>query len=213
MLRRASRSDRVVTRSARWTDIRLWFGLALIVTSMLAGAYVLSAGEDSMTVWRASTDLAIGDVPQLEPVSVRLDGSAVAYVRATSMPEGRMRVPVAEGALLPVAAVGAAESTTSRLITVAVDSLHSPVGLAPGDVVDVWATTNDTQNPMPPTLVLAQAHVQAVDRENVGVGGELPVVLDVDKDQTAPIIAASRGQISLVEVPLSAQLPVVQGRP
>jgi hypothetical protein len=54
-------------------------------------------------------------------------------------------------------------------------------------------------------LILAEAHVQAVDRENVGVGGEIPVVLEIDRDQTAPIIAASRGDISLVEVPFAAQ--------
>ncbi|MDO8732795.1 MAG: hypothetical protein Q7L55_09565 [Actinomycetota bacterium] len=205
MFRRGARSARSVKQVVRWTDLRLWLGLGLVIGSMFAGAFVLSSGEQSVTIWRAATDLAVGDVPQVEAISVRLDDSAAAYLPATSIPEGRMRVPVTAGALLPAAAVGAAEPTTGRLVTVPVDSLHSPVGLAPGDVVDVWATTDDTSNPAPPSLVLAQAHVQAVDRENIGVGGEVPVVLEVASNQAASIIAAARGQISLVEVPLPAQ--------
>ena len=206
MLNRGARATVRLKSGARWRDLRLWLGLGLVVCSMLAGAYVLSAGERSITVWRAATDLAVGDAPQVEAVWVQLEDSAAAYLPATSAPVGRMRVPVAAGALLPVAAVGAAQTSTGRLVTVPVDSMHAPVGLAPGDVVDVWATSDDMSNPAPPTLVLAQAHVQAVDRENVGVGGEIPVVLEVDRTQTAQIIAASRGLLSLVEVPLSAQL-------
>ena len=191
--------------AARWTDLRLWLGLCLIVGSMLAGAYLLSADEDSITVWRASADLAVGDLPQVEPVTVRLEDSASIYLSATTQPEGRMRVPVQAGALLPAAAVGAGDSAQSRLVTVAVDSLHTPVGLSPGDVVDVWATPQDSSNPAPPNLILAQAHVHDVDRDNVGVAGEVPVVLEVDREQSASIIGASRGRISLVEVPLAAQ--------
>lgn len=193
------------TSGARWTDLRLWLGLALMVGSMFAGAFVLSANEQSITVWRASADLAVGDVPQVEPVSVRLDDAASAYLRTSSAPQGRMRVPVQAGALLPAAAVGGEDSTNGRLVTVPVDALHAPVGLAAGDVVDVWATSDDREDRLPPTLVLASAHVQAVDRENAGVGGEIPVVLEVERDQAAPIIAASRGRIWLVKVPLSAQ--------
>ncbi len=197
---------------ARWTDLRLWLGLALILGSMFAGAFLLSAQEQSIAVWRASVDLAVGDVPQVEPVSVRLDDSASAYLTTSSRPQGRMRVPVQAGALLPAAAVGAADPSQDRLVTVAVDALHAPMDLTAGDVVDVWATSDDTAHPLPPTLVLAEAHVQAVDRENVGIGGEIPVVLAVDRLQTASIIAASGGHISLVEVPLSAQRTVASTR-
>ena len=190
---------------ARWTDLRLWLGLGLIVISMLAGAYLLSAGEQSITVWRASADLAVGDVPQVEPINLRLDDSASAYLAATTQPEGRMRVPVQAGALVPASAVGAAESPQGRLVTVAVDSLHMPVGLAAGDVVDVWSMPHDDENLAPPNLILAQGHVHAVDRDNVGVAGEVPVVLEVDEEQSASIIGASKGRITLVEVPLAAQ--------
>ena len=191
--------------SARWTDLRLWLGLALIVGSMLAGAYVLSADDQSVTVWRASSDLAVGDLPQVEPVTVRLGDASSAYLSATTQPQGRMRVPVQAGALVPAAALGAAESTQSRLVTVAVDALQAPVGLAAGDVVDVWATPDDKASSAAPSMILAQAHVQAVDRDSIGVGGEVPVVLDVDRTQSAAVIAASRGRVTLVEVPLAAQ--------
>ncbi|MDO9485041.1 MAG: hypothetical protein Q7K25_03160 [Actinomycetota bacterium] len=200
-----SRGVRASKRSARWTDMRLWLGLVLILGSMFAGAYLLSAGEQTITVWRAAANLAVGDAPVVEPISVRLDDSALAYIPASSPPLGRMRVPVAVGALLPAAAVGAGEPATGRLITVAVDSLHAPVGLDAGDVVDVWVTAGDANESSTPALILAQAHVQAVDRDNLGVGGEIPVVLAIDRERVAPIIAASSGKISLVEVPFAAQ--------
>ncbi len=201
------------SRRPRWSDLRLWLGLLLILGSMFAGAYLLSADEESVSVWRASADLAVGDVPQVEPVLVRLGAASTAYLATTDTPIGRMRVPVAAGALLPAAAVGAAEPAHSRLVTLPVDALHAPVGLASGDVVDVWVAPDESSHPATASLVLAEAHVHAVDRENAGVGGEIPVVLDVDRAQAGVLIAVSRGVVSLVKVPLSAQRPPVQVRP
>ncbi len=174
---------------------------------MFIGAFVMSTGAQTSTVWRATRDLPIGAVPQVEPVALALGDSASAYLPATEVPNGRMKQPVSAGALVPRNAVGAAVPSTSRLVTIPVDPMRAPVGLAAGDVVDVWASApkaNDGAPPLP-TQVLSNVLVADVDREASGMGGELPVVLDIADSQAATLIGATRADISLVLVPLASQ--------
>jgi Flp pilus assembly protein CpaB len=118
-----------------------------------------------------------------------------------------MKLPVVSCGLLPRNAVGAAVPSTSRLVTIPVDPLRVPVGLAAGDVVDVWASApkaNDGAPPIP-TQVLTNIRVADVDREASAMSGALPVVLDIAQSQTAQLIGATRADISLVLVPMPSQ--------
>ena len=192
-------------RRFRWRDLRLWLGLALIIVSMLIGARVLAGPDGSMTVWRASRDLAVGAVPVVEPVTVQLGGASSAYAPAGRPLAGRMLVAVPAGALIPAAAVGDPGSGRARHVTVPVDALHVPAALTAGDRVDVWATPSDGgRATAPPALVLSAVSVVSADRENVGVGGDLGVVLDVPVDAVGPLIAAMRaGVVDLTAVPIT----------
>jgi hypothetical protein len=191
----------------RLLDLRLWLGVALILVSMLVGAQVLSSGTQTVTVWRASRDLAVGAVPEVQPAVVALDGLESAYLPAVAPPAGRMRQEVAAGALVPATAVGAAVPATTRLVTVPVEPMHAPIGLAAGDIVDVWSTPEATSAAAPPnpTPVLSGIRVEQVDREADGLRGEVPVVLAVDAAQVAQVVAAARGTITLVLTPLPSQ--------
>jgi len=191
----------------KWRDTRIWLGLGFIVAAMFIGAFVMSSGKATSTVWRATRDLPVGAVPEVEPVSVALGDAAATYLPTSELPQGRMKLPVVSGGLLPRNAVGAAVPSTSRLVTIPVDPLRVPVGLAAGDVVDVWASapkTNDGAPPIP-TQVLSNIRVADVDREASSMGGDLPVVLDIDQSQTAQLIGATRADISLVLVPMPSQ--------
>ena len=191
----------------KWRDARIWLGLGFIVAAMFVGAFVMSSGKATSTVWRATRDLPIGAVPEVEPVSVALGDAASAYLPTSELPQGRMKLPVVSGGLLPRNAVGAAVPSTSRLVTIPVDPMRVPVGLAAGDVVDVWASApkiNDGVQLLP-TQVLTNIRVADVDREASAMGGELPVVLDIAQSQTAQLISATRADISLVLVPMSSQ--------
>ena len=53
--------------------------------------------------------------------------------------------------------------------------------------------------------MLSNVRVAEVDREASGMGGELPVVLDISDSQAAQLIGATRADISLVLVPLPSQ--------
>jgi len=195
------------SKRRRLRDLRVWLGLALIVGSMFLGAFVLSSGEHTSNVWRATRDLAVGAIPEVESAALALGESTSTYLPATQMPLGRMKYPVAMGGLIPVNAVGATLPSTTRLVTIPVDPMRAPVAIAAGDVVDVWVSAPKANDGVPPipTLVLSNIRVAEVDRELSGVGGELPVVLNVVDSQTAQLIGATRGELSLVLVPLNSQ--------
>ena len=195
------------SKRRRLRDLRIWLGLALILGSMFIGAFVLSSGEHTSNVWRATRDLAIGSFPQVETVALALGDTAANYLPATQIPQGRMRYPVAMGGLIPLNAVGALVPAAVRLVTIPVDPMRAPVAIAAGDVVDIWVSSPKTNDGVPPipTLVLSNIRVAEVDREFTGIGGELPVVLDVVTSQTAQLLGAMRGELSLVLVPLESQ--------
>lgn len=178
-----------------------------MVTAMIAGARLLSGGDDTTTVWRATRDLPAGSMPMAEPVQVSLGPASGNYLLASESLEGRMRYPVAVGALIPADATGAPSRQGIRLVTLPVDPQHAPVGLMAGDLVDVWATGIDGTKSItePPALILPAALVAEVDSENVGIGGEIAVVLEIPEDRADDLVLSTRTRvIDLVAVPMSA---------
>jgi len=178
-----------------------------MAVGMIAGARILGADPDTVVVWQASRDLPPGVPPVAQPVEVSLGPAATAYLRADEPLGGRLRVPVAAGALIPADALIQSPQAGIRLVTLAVDPLHAPVGLSGGDVVDVWATEVDAARSIvqEPALVLPQARVAQVDAENLGLGGEIGVVIEVPQDLAAELVRAARSRVvDLVAVPLAA---------
>ena len=58
-------------RRARLGDLRLWLGLVLVAGSMLVGARLMGADDDTVVVLRATRDLAVGaGLDGLAPVRV-----------------------------------------------------------------------------------------------------------------------------------------------
>ncbi len=198
-------------RRIRWRDTRLWLGLGLMIVAMVWGASLMSGSESTVTVWRASRDLLPGAVPVVEPVAVSLGAAAESYLTADRPLEGRMILPVTAGSLVPAAAVGsAAASPGARQVTFPVDPLHAPVDLAAGDRVDVWATVTDggQTSAAPPVLVLPRVLVVSVDRESVGVGGEIAVVVEVPESEVSTAVSAIRsGVVDLAAVPITEADP------
>ena len=195
-------------RRARLADARLWAGLALVIVSMLAGAALLSRSDDTVVVWQAGQDLAVGAPAVGVPVRVALANATDAYIPATEPLDAAMATAVPAGALIPRAALTTAARPDSRQVTLAVDPLHAPIGVAAGDVVDVWATPADAVGTAAavPQQVIGHALVASVSFEDVGIGGQVPVVLEVRASQAELLVAASRsGVIDLVAVPLASQ--------
>ena len=174
-------------RVMRWRDLRLWAGLVIILFAMFIGAFLLSRGEETTTVWRASSDLSVGAIPVATPVTVSLGAAQDQYLLASEPLTGQLRWPVAAGDLIPRGALGFSPMVNARMVTLPVDPLHAPVNMAAGAVVDIWSTPADVAGGVTaqPVLVLASvtvAEVAAVMRVSKMTvyrlvhAGELPAV-------------------------------------
>lgn len=190
--------------TARLGDARLLGGVALVVVSALLGALLLTQDQDAVTVLRATRDLAAGaTVSDAEPVQLPRSAVADAYLSAAESPTGSLMRPIRAGELIPRAAL-TTNAPPMRGVTVPVDPLHAPPSLLPGDAVDVWASAEGDGLAVP-TLVLAHAVVSGVADVDVGLGGEIGVVLEVAPDRVADVVAATRaGAVDLVAVPLGS---------
>jgi hypothetical protein len=174
------------------------------------GARLVSAADDRVQVWSLAAPLSAGSTlgsDDLVAVPVALEDLA-AYVAADSDVVGQvLRRDVAAGELLPAAAVGDGRPGTRRLVTVPVDPLHAPPGLARGERVDVYVTPSDGASvgagvDVLPSLVLEGVLVAdpgAADAS--GVTDRLGVVLDVAAvDADRAVAAARAGDVDLVRV-------------
>lgn len=195
---------------ARVRDLRLWAGVVLLALSVLAGALVLGDDDQSVTVWRATSDLSAGSRPTgLEATQISPSVAGDRYVRPGDLVDGVLRWPVAAGELLPRGALGDPAREPTRRVTVPVDPLHAPVGVQAGDVVDAWVMPrSDAGLPAQarPDLVLSGALVARVTEDALGMGGEVGVVLEVPAARVPDLVAATRrGVVDLVAVPLASQ--------
>ncbi len=195
-------------RVMRWRDLRLWAGLVIILFAMFIGAFLLSRGEETTTVWRASGDLSVGSIPVATPVTVALGAAQDQYLLASEPLTGQLRWPVAAGDLIPRGALGFSPMVNARMVTLPVDPLHAPVDLAAGAVVDIWSTPADVAGGVTaqPVLVLPSVTVAEVAADTVGVGGEIAVVVEIPEAVADQLVGAARsGLIDLVAVPIASQ--------
>ena len=167
----------------------------------------MATGEETVTLWRASSELAVGSsLNDLEAVVVALNGAQAPYVQGLTPPNGIVGRPIGAGEFIPVEAISALPPEDSRIVTVSVDPLHVPIGLNAGDQVDVWSSSQDTQSLTPPILVLSGLTVRHVASDVVGTGGEIGVVLLVPVAQVPDLVQAIRtGVIDLVKIPAQSQ--------
>jgi hypothetical protein len=195
--------------TARFTDVRLWAGAALLVTAAVVGGVLASSGQETVVVWRASADLAVGSAPRaVVAVEVPRAVADEVYARPGDSLEGVLRWPVAAGELLPRAALQDPASEPTRRVTVPVDPMHAPTALQSGDLVDVWSVPRAEGGTAPgvPSLVLPDARVAVVSADASGFGGEVAVALDVPVADVPAVVAAGRsGLLDLVAVPVTSQ--------
>ncbi len=195
-------------KSARWSDIRLWLGVSILIGSMFIGARVMATGEETVTLWRTSSELAVGStLTGVEAVVVALNGAQEPYFQGLIQPSGTVARPIGAGEFIPSEAISALPPADSRVVTVSVDPLHVAIGLSAGDQVDVWSSAQDSGSALPPTLVLSGLTVREVASDVVGTGGEIGVVLLVPVAQVSDLVQAIRtGVIDLVKVPVESQV-------
>ncbi len=186
-----------------WKDPRLLIGLVLIATSVVAVCSIVQSADSTVPHYVARDTLAPGtviDESHLLISHVRVDQGT--YVEAgDSEPWGLVvtRV-VAEGELVPVAALTPADAFDSRPVAVR-SSLPIAEGIDKGALVDVWLTQDTEEGPQS-RQVASSLTVDQVDRTTgaFSVGGSETVYVVVPRAMMAEFLdaIASDGEISVV---------------
>lgn len=130
-----------------WRDPRLWIGVAIVAASVIAGARIVGAADDSVAVWGVTGDLGAGDTVTADDlVAHRVRFVDPRHLRSyftadEALPaDVRLTRSVGAGELLPRAAVGPAEAAGTLQLPVAVDPALVPPSVRSGAVVDVHLT-------------------------------------------------------------------------
>ena len=149
-----------------WRDPRIVVGVVLVAGSMLLGARLLAAADDTVTVWSAGRDLVAGttvSAAELQRSRVRFPNEELAerYLSARPLPADTVLLrDVAAGELLPRAALGTRMPEETMELPIAVSSDAVPAGLRRGELVDVWVTA-------PPEQGDGRRAVRVLDRVRV----------------------------------------------
>lgn len=131
-------------RRARWKDGRLVLGVLLVAITALAGAKLLSAADDTTTIWAAKHDLAAGTKltsDDLTTVRVRFTSSddADKYVAADADLKGLVVARAVDAGEFVPRDAAVSESDTDRTeLPLSVPSGQLPSDTAAGDTVDIW---------------------------------------------------------------------------
>lgn len=135
------------TRAATpgWRDPRLWVGVAIVAVSVIAGARLLAAADDTVAVWAVASDMGSGDqLTEDDLVTRRVrfsdDRDLDRYFPADEGLPGELALTrgVGAGELLPRAAVGSAGDSDTLQVRIAVDNEQVPAAVAAGSVVHVY---------------------------------------------------------------------------
>ncbi|HEU4812573.1 MAG TPA: hypothetical protein VFT00_10580 [Nocardioides sp.] len=137
-----------------WRDPRLWVGLVIVAVSVVAGAKLVGAADQTVGVWATASDLGAGDeVGPDDLVATRvhfaetddLDG----YFTVDEQLPADLELTrgVGAGELLPRAAVGSAGDTGTLEVPVAVDAEQVPGSVRSGSVVDIYLVPSSGPGP------------------------------------------------------------------
>ncbi len=178
-----------------WRDPRLWVGLALVAGSVVAGARVLGAADETTAVWAASRSLPAGHelaAEDLEVARVRLDERSLGrylLVDAALPPDLTLTAAVEPGELVAASTLGASDYQDVQQVALALPPDSVPPGLRAGSTVDLWVVEKDPEGDEHSRLALSEVRVVAVPRlaESFGsTSGSRSVVVAIpDDDRTA----------------------------
>ncbi len=174
----APRANRA--RVPGWRNARLLVGLVLVAGSVLLGARVLAAADDTVGVWALAHDLPAGVPVGEDDLVVRRvrfpdTATADAYLSSAQAPDSAARLgrAVSAGELLPRAALASQDSAELVEVPVSLVSEDLPATVALGSTVDVWVApgVSAVSERRPRAVrVLREVRVVAVPRAQQGLG-------------------------------------------
>jgi hypothetical protein len=183
-------------RKARWRDGRLVLGVLLVAVTALAGAKLLSAADDTTTIWAAKHELRIGSPltdDDLTTVRVRFTSSndSSKYLSADADLKGLIvGRTVGPGEFVPKDAAVTKSDQDRTELPLSVATGHLPPDTAVGDVVDVWVVPKEDGQAA--SRLWSGVRIQQIDSVKGVAGGSArrQVTVDLAPDDLGRIPAA-----------------------
>jgi hypothetical protein len=161
-----------------WLDLRLVLGVALVLASVVGGAFALAAADHRQARWAITRNLAAGTVlssSDLRAVRVQLGSSDGEYLPVTEAVVGRaLQSSLRSGQLLPRSVL--ATPAQGVAVTIPLRPDNGPV-IGRGDRITVWLSTKSCQG----QVLLSGVPVQSVARSaDASFGSDTGSVLVVE---------------------------------
>lgn len=192
--------------TARRLDLRLIIGIAIVVITALAGFALVTAADNTTSVYAAAKSLTPGHVlhqSDLVLTDVKLGKSSTAYLSANELTQGAVVTKaVGAGELVPMSAVGTAKQVATTNVVVQLDLPLSSDAVV-GSNVDVWASMAAGQGVFgPPAVIISGAQIAHIT-EATGLAassGGVRVEIVVPQSKVAALLEsqANGDAISLV---------------
>ena len=192
--------------SPRRLDLRLIIGVVIVIATALAGFALVSAADNTTSVYTAAKSLSPGHVikdSDLVLTDVKLGKSSSAYLGAKELTQGAVVTKaVAAGELVPLSAVGTAKQVATTNVVVQLDLPLSSDAVV-GSTVDVWASMAAGQGIFgPPAVIISGAQIAHIT-EATGLAastGGVRVEIVVPQSKVAALLEsqANGDAISLV---------------
>ena len=205
-------------RRPSWRDTRLLVGVLIVLASIAIGARVVAMADDATPVYAARLTLPAGtalSASGLAVIRVRLGSSAGRYLSGLRPPPSGLVLlrTVAAGELVPISAVGHPQAMQRRPVGIPVDGAL-PAGLAPGGLVDVWASARDRAAGGnvydPPQRLAAGVEVYQVATSSGGLAAatrSTTVHVLLDEQEVALILDALANGAKTAVVPVPGSAP------
>lgn len=194
-------------RPDRWRDPRLWIGALLVLGSVVIGAKVLAAADETVAVWSLDHDVSAGlaiSGSDVRPTRVHFTSPADQgryWLADEPLPDqARLTRDVGAGEMLAKAAVSTDPAAVPHQLPLGVTAAGLPAGVAAGDHVEVWAVPKPDDARSRPQLVLDDVAVLSVgDTSLTGLGSDRQVVVALPESaDTAAVLDRLNGTTAVL---------------
>lgn len=194
---------------AFWADARFFLGVVLIAASIAGVWLIVDAARTTAPVYVAARTLVPGEAvsaSELRIVDVALGAAAPVYLSPDALGEGLVATrTIAEGELVPLGAVGAADAARTTNVVVR-STTDVPASVVAGTIVEVWSAPPAEQGRFgTPAILVADATVVSVTRDESMIGGgAASVELVIPRADVAATLTAIAAESALSVVPAAA---------
>lgn len=190
-----------------WGDTRFLLGVLLVAASIAGVWLVVAAARQTVPVLAAARTIVPGEAvsgDDLTVVDVALGQAGDAYLTPGTIDAGAVATrTIGAGELVPVDAIGAGADArvTTLVVRTAVDV---PAAVAEGARVEVWHAPPADDGFEPPRILVADATVATVVRDDSMIGAaDASLEVVVPRSDVAAVLAAQSDGSALSVVPVS----------